>query len=120
MTADLFANVNDGDKIRVEYADGAVEGVFGRDTYGDRILVTDDELRWAFGTSARGNITAVTVLRRSLPPEPPIHTVVLDEYDHAWQREAHGWVGGGITATWGGLNAHGTARVIWTPGDDAK
>jgi hypothetical protein len=87
MSTDHFAGINDGDKIRVEFADGALEGVwawkrgkngwarvagtidpFGRDD-GNALCVYESDIE--------ERIVQPTILRRALPPEPRRNTVVL-------------------------------------------
>jgi len=116
---DLFANVNDGDFVRVEFEDGAIEGVVKFDGPRNlrRIVVSNaytDVLAYQCPS-----ITKITVLRRALPQEPPTGSVVLDKFGVAWQRGgAVTWFSTEILSVRIWLNLHadrGPLRVIYTP-----
>jgi len=115
---DLFANVNDGDYVRVEFKDGAIEGTVQR-RFGSRRVITS----WypALCADISEYATKVTVLRRALPPEPPKDSVVLDRYDRAFQRGSLGtWFSTKVTGgyIWPKLHAElSPLRVIYTPED---
>jgi len=111
---DLFANVNNGDYVRVEFKDGAIEGT-----------VEIDEVAWSgvrnsvtcySTTHLAAFATKVTVL---LPPEPPTGSVVLDKESIAWQHAGAGtWFSTEIMSCriWPNLHAdRGPLRVIYTP-----
>jgi len=114
---DLFAYVNNGDYVRVEFKNGAIEGT-----------VEIDEVAWS---GVRNSVTCysvkhlsayatkITVLRRALPPEPPTGSVVLDKFGVAWQRGgAVTWFSTEILSVRIWLNLHadrGPLRVIYTP-----
>ena len=118
---DLFANVNDGDFVRVEFKDGAIEGTvsigeLGRKSEwrGVRNSVTCYSV-----THLAAFATKVTVLRAALPPEPPKGSVVLDKESIAWQHAGAGtWFSTEIMSCriWPNLHAdRGPLRVIYTP-----
>jgi hypothetical protein len=136
MSIDRFRRINDGDKIRVEFADGALEGVwawkrgkngwamvagtidpFGRDD-GNALCVYESDIE--------ERIVQLTILRRALPPEPPIGSVVMDtESASTWihVRYGHWRLASNVTVltSWSALqnrSHNGPMRVLWTPGDD--
>lgn len=113
---DLFANVNEGDYVRVEFKDGAIEGPVTVDSGIGKGLLNE----FAYHPFERLNryATKVTVLRRALPPEPPTGSVVLDKGGVAWQHAGAGtWFSMGFgQRSWNKLHAQlGPLRVIYTP-----
>lgn len=135
---DLFAGINDGDKIRVEYGQFAVEGIWtrreGQRGWDGCLGTVEGNLGDHFKGHATCHhiysyvgakpVTRARMLQRALPPEPAFKAIVIDRAGWAWQRVARctgeDWSRGfGETASWEQLNAaHGPVRVLWTPGDD--
>lgn len=124
-SVDLFAGINDGDKVRVEFKDGAIEGLLCIRKDGGqcvRIIGYDE----AFVGNVVPSITRVTVLERALPPEPPKGAIVVDRDGDAWQRSFYHpdgsglWLPaqGGRYVDWLELCTMGP-RILWTP-DGAK
>lgn len=115
VNSDQFSDVREGDKVRVEFKDGAMEGTFK----GDRtITIAGDPEGLAWWQFALRDKVQVTVLRRALPPEPPKKTVVIDEHGWAWQNTGSGRWGNadGFALTWEELNTHAPVRIAYTPG----
>ena len=105
---DKFKGVNDGDKVRVEYEGKVVE----HDALGIRILMED-----GFHTRVN-NPAAITVLRRALPPEPPVGTIVRDGVGVPWVRDRRGtWYSHtGGNYSWSALFVYNApVTVIYTP-----
>lgn len=133
MTTDLFAGINDGDKIRVEYGEYAVEGLWTRRSgtgWSNCIGTIEGVLGDHLGAPLTCHhiyllyshpVTRVTVLRRALPPEPPNGSVVLVTCENgnkrSYQRVGDKWCCWlGFYCSWAQLNEYfGPVRVLWTP-----
>ena len=115
---DLFANVNDGDFVRVEFKDGAMEGMVETVDNGWRRIHNSAALRSVVDLATYA--TKVTVLRRALPPEPAVGSVVVrtGDWSQAFMRDRTGWrAAHGLAMGWEELHAVGrcSVRVIYTP-----
>jgi hypothetical protein len=107
----MFKGLNVGDKIRVDYEEGAIEGTFSIFEsplvgYGVPVVNTSGCSRRIYNCYA---VVKVTVLEKALPKEPPNGSIALcattDGYKTAYTRFHFGWQGSyGTIFSWAALH----------------
>lgn len=128
---ETIASLNPGDYVRVSV--GARSRRPGFDIAGS-CWVDEYQSLWVGSVVLRRDanggfsnaVTDVEIVSRALPPEPPLGSVVLDDYGDAWQHTFYfsklGWrrVADDVNYTWKALNhEYGPLCVIHTPEADS-